>query len=327
MYTGDRAFLDECTPTLERLFNYYAFLAGPGDEVLQDLDRQNAAYCFLDHGPIDRQGLVTGLNAIYCRALLSGAWLLKEMDQPDAAHQLRKRAGAVAHRVRDLTWDAERGLFADGWKNGEMSDFYSWQTNVLAIYGGIAEASAYDSIFDKIFSDEEPYELFAAGATNNPFFKYFILEAAFALGRRTWAVNMLRWYWGGMIARGAKTWWEFFDPEGNPEDAPDGSMCHGYGTSPNGFLCAEVAGVRPAKPGFTTIYFNPLVGVTDWVKCQVPTPYGRINAEWSRGDDGHLEAVIDSNYPLEVVPMLSADLAASATIHVSESVSILAEQA
>ena len=39
------------------------------------------------------------------------------------------------------------------------------------------------------------------------------------------------------------------------------------------------------------------------------------------------EALIDANYPLEVIPVLPAEFADAATIHVSDSVSILAEPA
>ncbi len=325
LYTGDTQFLDRMLPPLDRLLSYYEQLSESDTGLLRDLDLRYGAYCFLDHGDLDRRGIVTGLNAIYCRALLSASWLHDEHGSSDRASQFRSRAAAIARSIRDLTWDEERSLFADSWHGGEMSDFYSWQTNVLAIYGGIASSDDYDRIFDKLFTAEEPFEFFAAGETNNPFFKYFILESAFALERRNWALKMLRWYWGGMIARGARTWWELFDPESNEDEVPTHSFCHGYGASPNGFLCTELAGVRPAKPGFTAAYFNPLPGIVRWLKIQLPTAYGRIIVEWELQAEGQFEAVIDANYPLEIIPVLPPRLSEHATIHVSPDVTILAE--
>jgi len=327
MYTGDRQFLMKMLPAMENLFAYYAELAAPTDELLGDLDVRCGAYCFLDHGAIDRQGIITGLNAVYCRSLISGEWLCQEVGNQDRAQELRRVANRVARRIQALTWDEERGLFADCWHDGEMSEFYSMQTNVLAIYGGIALAANYNQIFEQLFTSEEPYELFSQADANNPYFKYFVLEAAFALEHREWALNMMRWYWGGMIERGAQTWWELFDPQSDQEEMAGVSRCHGYGVSPNGFLCTELAGVRPAKPGFTAAYFNPLPGVAQWVKVHIPTPYGRITAEWEFRGDNEFEAVIDANFPLDIVPVLAPGLSETATIHVSDNVSILAESA
>ena len=205
-----------------------------------------------------------------------------------------------------------------------MSEFYSWQTNVLAIYGGIAESQHYQGIFDKLFCDDEPYELFSAGDANNPFFKYFVLESAFALERREWAMKLIRRYWGKMLERGATTWWELFDPDAPPDEVPTYSMCHGYGVSPSAYLCTELAGIRPAMPGFGMAYFNPLVGLTDWVKARIPTPRGHITVDWRATGSGEFEATIEASHPLEVIPILSPGIAESAVIHVSDEVSILA---
>ena len=327
LYTGDRQFLDHMMPSLHRLLAYYEQVADSGTCLLGDLDERFGAYCFLDHGPIDRQGIVTGLNAIYCRSMLSAVWLNEETGATDIAKGLRRRVARVAANIRELTWDPDRGLFADCWYDGEMSEFYSWQTNVLGIYGGIVPAGQYDEVFDRLFSKDQPFELFAAGETNNPYFKYFVLESAFALARRAWALGMIHRYWGGMVRRGARTWWELFDPDGNEDEIHTFSLCHGYGTTPNGYLLTELAGIRPAKPGFTTVYFNPLPGSVRWVKAQVPTPYGRIVVEWELRGKQELEAVIDANYPLEVIPVLAPAYSESATIHVSPDVVILAEPA
>jgi len=85
-----------------------------------------------------------------------------------------------------------------------------------------------------------------------------------------------------------------------------------------------LAGIRPAKPGFTTAFFNPLPGVAQWVKAQIPTPYGHILVEWELKPNGEFEAVVDANYPLEVIPILDPRISESAIVHVGPDVSILA---
>lgn len=325
LYTGDVELLRQLLPNLQRLLDYYHGVSMPGREVLSNLHQTCGAYCFLDHGDIDREGIVTGLNAIYCRSLLSGAWLFNQAGDAARAEVLRRRAGRVAQTIRQLAWDEQRGLFADGWNDGQTSEFCSWQTNVLAIFGGIAEPEQYGPVFSKLFCDEPPYELFSAGDANNPYFKYFVLEAAFALERRDWAMKLIRWYWGRMLECGAVTWWELFDPERRTTDVPSCSMCQGYGVSPNAYLCTELAGIRPATPGFGMAYFNPLLGMTEWVKARIPTPHGHITVDWHFRETGEFEAMIDASHPLEVIPILPPGVVDTALIHVSDAVSILAE--
>lgn len=326
LYSGDKKLLERMIPAVEHLLARYRHLADPRDQVLTNVHLRGGGFCFLDHGEIHREGVITGLNAIYCRALLAAAWIFEQIGVERKAEVLRHQAAHVARVVHDLTWLPEQGLFADCWAEGEHSDYTSWQSNVLAVYGGIARPEDYESILAHLFCEDEPYEMLAHAESNNPFFQFFVLESAFALGHRAWAVRLLRWYWGAMLERGATTWWELFDPNSNPNEVPSYSLCHGYGVSPNAFLCAEVAGIRPAQPGFTRVYFNPLPEVTPWVKCRIPTPYGHIETEWRLDDGGHLVARITSNYPLEVVPVLSPDIAETATIHVGDEVSILAER-
>jgi len=322
LYSGNRELLEQLQQPLQRLLSYYESIAGD-EGVLFDLDQRFDAFCFLDHGNVDRRGMVTGLNAIYCRSLLSGAWIMEQLGYDDRARTLRRRVGRIADAVRYLAWDEQRGLFADGFSDGQMSQYYSWQTNVLAIYGGLARRDDYASIFSQVFAETAPFEPLAVGETNNPYFQYFVLETAFALGRRSWAFDLIRWYWGGMLKRGAKTWWEMFDPDGRVDELPMISYCHGYGVSPNAYLCSELVGIRPIEPGMTTVVFNPLLGIVDSARMRLPTPHGRICVEWNMTANGEFEASIESNYPLNVVPQLDPAVAESAVIRVNDEVSIL----
>ena len=323
LYSGDEAFLQSMLPTLEKLLSYFAFVADEDTELLRALDVRFGAPCFLDHGDMDRDGIVTGLNALYCRALLSAASIMEQIGRDEPAALWRERALHVAQQVRHLTWIPERGVFADSWADGVRSDSCTWQTNVLALYGGLAQADEYAGIFNQFFSQESPYCRFPPEDTENPYFHLFVLETALALGYREWALNMIRWYWGGMLRHGAVTWWEFFNPRAAADAVPGGSLCHGYGVYPNIFLPTELAGVRPAAPGFTRIYFNPILGVS-WVKAEIPTPHGRISVSWRMRGGGELEVTINANYPLEVIPLLEPEVSASAIFHVGDGVSILA---
>jgi hypothetical protein len=325
LYTGDLQSLKALQPNLKALFNYFEHMAESEDGVLGKTLSESGARCFIDHASIDRQGVVTGLNAIYSRSLFCGAWLLEQLADHSGAAQLRQRAAKVIRTMRSLAWVPQRQLFADAWHDGQASEDFSWQTNVLAIYGGLVDEEKNVELFERLFQIEAPYEPLIESDANFPYFRSYVLETAAAIGKRDWGLKMLCEYWGGMLERGATTWWEHFDPALPAEQVPQGSLCHGAATSPAMYLCTELVGIRPAKPGFGTVYFSPLVGVTDHVKAQIPTLHGHITVEWQQAEMGQFEAVIDANFPLKVIPVFPPSLAGNVTLHVSDDVTILAE--
>ena len=322
LHTDDHTLLEECLECLVHLLDYYDSLAIPEYGVLgSDLGN----LCFLDHDDIDRRGVVTGLNALYCRALLCAAWIFDYANDPDAAKQVKARAAKVSSTMRELTWDEERGLFADCYVDGEKSTSYTMQTNTLALYGALADGANYQRIFDNVFIAESPYIKLPTSNRMNPYFNYFILETAFSLNRREWAGEFIKWYWGDMLKAGASTWWEFYNPLLNTKPTINSSTCHGYGVSPNIYIYSDIVGIRPAAPGFKQIYFNPMPGTAEWVKSKIPTPHGYISVDWATNRDGGLDIEIKSNYELDVISQLPPELVAISTVHVSEEVNIISD--
>ena len=322
LYTDDRELLDECLACLVHLLDYYNSLAIPEYGVLgSDL----GILCFLDHDDIDRRGVVTGLNALYCRALLCAAWIFDYANDPEAAQQVKQRAAQVTKTMRELTWDEEKGLFADCYADGERSTSYTLQTNILALYGALPEASNYEKVFNNLFLEETPYIKLPTSNKMNPFFNYFILETAFSLNKREWAADFIKWYWGDMLKAGASTWWEFFNPLLNMKPTLNSSLCHGYGVSPNIYIYSDIVGIRPAAPGFKQVYFNPMPGTVEWVKSKIPTPHGTISVDWTSNREGGLDIEIKANYELDVISELPPELVAVSTVHVSEEINIISE--
>jgi len=327
LYTGNKAMLKKLFPVLKKLLQFYNYQAVTPEGPLPDMRDYHGTYCFLDHADIDRKGVCTGLNAIYCRALISAVYLAELIDRHECAQAWKRRAALVSTQMRQLTWDEQKGLFADSYHlDGTRSTQYSWQTNVLAIYGGIAKTENFGPIWNLLFTEEEPYERFAAGEFNNPYFKFFILESAFALGLNVWAMHLIRYYWGTMLEAGATSWWELFDPTGTEQSLRLISKCHGYAVSPNIYFISELVGIRPAEPGMKRVYFNPLPGEVTWVNAFVPTPHGRILVKWEMDDNRNLSVFISSNTPLEVIPVISAKLVESIELNVGENVTVLAQE-
>ncbi len=322
-YTGDEELLMRMMPTLKKLMFYYNEIATEPDGPLGDLRDYLGLHPFIDYGDIERGGISTALNAFYCRALLSAAMLATQAGMEDLAELYRNRATSVAHKVWVLNWNDEAGMFADSNKRGRQSTKCSWQSSLLAIYGGIAKPQHYERIWNKLFTIDAPLEKHASGEYNNPYFKYYILETAFALGKSPWALSLIHYYWGAMAKAGAKTWWEMFDPQLPDQQNRICGKCQGYGVSPNSFIISELVGIRPAEPGMRMVYFNPMPGDVSWVKASIPTPQGTIKVYWNLDDSGLFKVTINSNYVLEVVPVMAPGIAKSCVFNVNDKVSIL----
>ena len=69
-----------------------------------------------------------------------------------------------------------------------------------------------------------------------PYMHHYYVTALLKAGLREQAEEHLRTYWGGMLAQGADTFWECWDPE-NPGASPYGgrivnSHCHAWSCTP-----------------------------------------------------------------------------------------------
>lgn len=325
LHTGDKHLALKLFPTLLALMDYYNTQATEDDGPIADAAEVLGNHPFIDVEPLNTNGISTALNAIYCRALFAAAWVAEFLEDTDLKAIFVKRASKIARLVHHLTWDPDQQLFADAYVDGELSPFSSWQANVLAIYGGIATPEETEAIWKQLFSTEQPYELFSQGEYNNPYFKYFILDCAFANGYAGWGLDLIRYYWGNMLKDGATTWWELYDPENPALLDRICSHCHGYAVSPNAFLISEVAGIRPAEPGMNVVFFNPDLKNIKWCRSSIPTPLGPINLAWELRVNDVLEITISSNHPLDVIPVLSPNFAEKAVFNVSENVSIMVE--
>jgi alpha-L-rhamnosidase len=106
-------------------------------------------------------------------------------------------------------------------------------------------------------------------------------------GHNRETLDFLRRYWGGMLAEGATSWWEGYDPTWEKTDfhahlqADNGtgyfvSLSHGWSSGPTSWLTERVLGVRPTSGGFQTAEIVPDLGGLAWAEGDVPTPQGAI---------------------------------------------------
>ncbi|MEM4247851.1 MAG: alpha-L-rhamnosidase N-terminal domain-containing protein [Candidatus Nanoarchaeia archaeon] len=314
--------LQEAGTTIDSIFAYFAKISRE-DGLLEDIKMRYNLDFLIDYDEnIGKEGISVALNSLYSRALLSAADIYNRIGQGEKALEYRKKASEIASALRKIAWNKEKSLFCDYVVRDEQSAQCSMQTNVLAILGGVAESSTFDSIFESFFVNESP--LIKDETVITPYFSFFILETFFALGRKNWCAEFIKTYWGKIIEKDKDCLWSFF-PNANGAE-PDTDLCHGFSASPNYFIMTELAGIRPGEQGFKRIFFNPAFSILNSAKISLFTNEGRINISWETAETGEINIRVDAKFQVELAIIIPRETLDICTIEKGELVSVLEPQ-
>jgi hypothetical protein len=224
------------------------------------------------------------------RELKEGAWLLGEMGDSQAAEKYRGWAGEATAAAQRYLIEPSTRTFGD-----------RWQENTWAVISGVATPEQRTAIWTQVLSHRYPEELFMTPYQHN-----YTLQAMSALGHTRAALEFVRWYWGGMLAEGATSTWEGYDPRWPKEQfhrylqADNGrgyfvSLAHGWSSGVTTWLTQAILGVRPVEPGMRRVSIRPDLSGLAWARGKVPTPRGPIAVSVTReGVQWHAEVTLPS---------------------------------
>jgi hypothetical protein len=109
-----------------------------------------------------------------------------------------------------------------------------------------------------------------------------------------------------MLARGATTLWESFEPTA--------SLCHGFSASPTYQLSRRILGVSPALPGFEKVAVAPDLVDLEYAEGIVPTRSGDVHVRLERDGEGFVaRANASGTVPVEFAAAPGLKLAATPT--------------
>ena len=251
----------------EMLARYVGYVDENGSEILPEgrfFDWPTAAYPDAKHA---------GLQGLFRMALLAGGEMMKTLGEGDMAEKCFLAADRLlAHVPAYGEWKQPAAL--------------------LALGGLIDPKEAYRACIAK----DGPRGL-------STVLGYYTLTAVGAAGEYEAALDIMRGYWGRMLALGATTFWEDFSVDwadgatGIDKIVPEGgidihgdfgahcyvklrhSLCHGWASGPAPYLAANVLGLKVLKPGCREMLFDPHLSGLDWARGTYPTPFGDIEVE------------------------------------------------
>jgi len=288
LHSGDGSLVKDLWANVKKLLDWYAQWHDETGLMRQlPTELRND---FVDNlAGIGMDGPVLAVQCFYYLALRAASRLAEHVADGETASTCDERAARLADAVNARFWDAKLGGYLDCLRGmGEATSRstpdvtpgsnlpLSQISNGMALYAGIVPEKRLAATIAALL---EPGR---ASPARSGYMNYYLTEALFRTGRGAEAIRRIRDHWGGMIERGATTFWEVFDPTTPPGRLPDRmwSLCHEFCAGPVHSLPLHVLGVEPLEPGFRRTRLSPEPGDLAWAKGRVPTPLGPVEVWW-----------------------------------------------
>jgi len=207
-------------------------------------------------------------------AYQQAAFLLDQLNDATNAARYRERSKLIQISAESKLLDTSTNTFGQ-----------RWQTNAMAVVSGAATSAEQSAIWSHVLdgvAGDQP------AAIVTPYYGFYVLSAMAKLDHRSEALDWMRRYWGGMIAEGATSFWEAYDPlwpkqnfhaslEADGKKGYYVSLSHGWASGPTAWLMQQILGIEPTGAGFRTVTIRPDLAGLSWARGAEPTPHGLIH--------------------------------------------------
>ena len=161
------------------------------------------------------------------------AGLAQKLGKEQEAKSLLKQVAAFKKAAMKTYYDKGRKVFAA--KSGQLS----YASQIWMILGGVVEGKEAGDLLKRMAANPEMIK------PRSPYLYHYYLEALYLCGENEKLKEVIEAYWGGMLRKGADTFWEVYDPEddfltpytkGGNHDYLVNSYCHAWSCTPVYFL-------------------------------------------------------------------------------------------
>ena len=308
--TGDMDFVRFIYPRAKALYQF----------VLDRLDEDGLMvqrpkdWIFIDWSDIDKSGPLAAEQILLWQTHKSMAKLAVVCGEAEEPYL--ERAAQLRTVIMERFWMEEFGAFIDTYTSGR--NHVTRHANVFAILYDFVEESVQKRLLKTVLKND------AITQITTPYFKFYELMALCKLGELETMQRLLESYWGGMLALGATTIWEQYNPNetGVEHLAMYGrkyerSLCHAWGSGPIYLLGRYCLGVVPTGEKYETFTVSPNLGIYTEMKGTVPIYNGKVDVEWKDGTvtvcatrDGGTLVLNGVSYPLPAgVPVSVTEVA------------------
>lgn len=222
--TGDRATADDLFPVAKiQIADGLSYL---GENDLFDVGRK-PAWHFIDHRPgLDVSASMQGVLIFALRKTYELASAIGRGNEVAEYPTLIKRLTKAAHKHM---YDSKSGLVLSGPDKQVSVMSQAW----LVIAGVLTPKEGAKAIRAALATEGRVMP-------GTPYATHYLVEAMLTCGMYKEAREYVEEYWGGMVDKGADTFWEAYDPEDDLYSpygfVPLNSACHAWSCSPVYFI-------------------------------------------------------------------------------------------
>lgn len=267
--TNDVAFLKNIFPKMTSMIR---FLQKQVNEQGFIFAREQD-WIFIDWAELDKTGPICAEQILLWKAYQVYETIGKVLGKPlDESGELSTK---FARSIREYYWDDSQNVFIDSYESGRK--FVSRQTNIFALLFDFATEDEKVTIIQNVLKNAEIPEI------TTPYFKFYELDVLARTGDLQTVWQTIQTYWGGMIKRGAKTFWEEYNPNeigdksyemyGDPYGK---SLCHAWGASPIYLLAKYFVGLKTETPGYEKFSITPAIEYLSEFSCELPINNGVV---------------------------------------------------
>ena len=272
---GDLAFLRMVWPKMQSLM---VFCEENTDEH-GFLTAREKDWTFIDWANLDKDGPIAAVQMLLAAGWQAMAELAEVVGADGSVY--RQKRHELLHNINTHYWDDERGAYIDSFTSGRRH--ITRQTNIFAILFGVAGTEQRQAILQNVIASE------TIPPITTPYFNFYELDVLAANGALDTVLQTIRGYWGGMLERGAVTFWEEFDPTVTGPAQYDmygdkfgKSLCHAWAASPIYLLARYFVGLRQTAPdgGFV---LEPRLDYFQNLDCTLPIGGGNgyVHLSWN----------------------------------------------
>lgn len=274
---GDRKFLEQIAPQLDAVMS---FCLGRVDE--DGFVRERAGdWIFIDWAPMDKTGALCPEQVLFAKALECCAAIRRVIGRSDEG--LAERAKKLQAQILEKFYDPEKQVFVDSYESGKRN--VTRQTNILAYLFLPMEEEKKHQIYERVVLNDEVLQI------TTPYFKFYENQVHCKEGNPKLLEKSIREYYGSMLATGATTLYEEYDPAktgaehyamyGRPFEK---SLCHAWSASPIYLLGNFRLGVENTGIAYSTFSVRPFLGDLEAFEGTVPVPGGAVSVKMNRSE-------------------------------------------
>lgn len=276
---GDEEFLKGIYPKMVSLMEFCALQVDEnGFFTGRDGD-----WVYIDWAEMDKTGALCAEQMLFAQSWKTMALVSDVIGEESEYYQ--RKVTEMIEKINAFFWDEEQGAYIDSYTSGKRN--VTRHANIFAILFDIAQTDEKKKkiIKNVLHNDEIPQ-------ITTPYFKFYEMDAMCKMGYLDEVLTLMREYWGGMLKKGAVTFWEEYDPKVSEKEQYDmygdrfgKSLCHAWSASPIYLLGKYYVGLSVTDPVKGLYEVNPHLQDFEYLECTLPVGKKQIHISWDRQKD------------------------------------------